>query len=153
MPTGLRGAIGRFVIRLCRPHGFLVLAFLAATGVLAALPTGSAAKMCGNVTLGQRSSGHTVTLHRCERVTIRLKEEFDGGYMWKVARRPAPSILKLISDKAVVTTPKGAVGGTDTRVFVYRAAGKGRTSLRLAESRSFASHLQIAKFTLLVRVR
>jgi predicted secreted protein len=94
-----------------------------------------------------------VILHRCERVTIRLKQQFDGGYTWKVARPPSPSILKLVSDRTVVTTPKGVVGGADTRVFVYRAVGKGKTSLRLAESQSFTRHSQIAKFTLSVRVR
>jgi predicted secreted protein len=121
--------------------------------VLGGVAAEGVAKTCGNLTVGKKSSGQTVTLHRCERLTIRLNEAFDGGYQWKATRRPAPSILKLLSDRAISNAPKGAVGGTDTRVFVYRAVGKGRTSLKLTESRPFVPHSQIAKFTLIVRVR
>jgi predicted secreted protein len=121
--------------------------------VLAATPTGAGARTCKNVSLGAKNSGQTVLLRPCDRVTIRLREAFDGGYQWKVTRRPAASVLRLVSDKVVVTTPKGAVGGTDRRVFVYRAVGKGRTSLKLGESRPFMRHSQIAKFTLFARVK
>lgn len=152
MPTGLRAVIRRFLMMMSPRQLCLVLTSLTAIGAVAAAPATSMARTCGNVTLGQKNSGHTVTLHRCERLTIRLKQAFDGGYSWKVARRPAPSILKLVSDKTVAPTPKGAVGGTDTRLFVYRAVGKGKTSLRLTEGRPFVPHSQIAKFTLFVRV-
>jgi len=88
----------------------------------------------------------------CDRLTIRLTEDFDGGYKWTVSHRPASKILRLVSNQAVRTEPPGVVGGTDERVVVYRAIGKGKTSLKLIESRSFQRDSQIAKFTLSVRV-
>ena len=152
MPTALLAFVCQFVMLIWRQRVLPVTALLTAC-VLAGMPAASVAKTCGNLTLGEKSSGRTVTLHPCEQVTIRLKQQFDGGYQWKATHRPAPSILKLVSDKTVATTPTGLVGGADRRVFVYRAVGKGRTALTLTESRPFARNSQIAKFTLFVRVR
>jgi predicted secreted protein len=145
-------AVRRIVMLMGRRRAVRVVALLTVCG-LAWIPTANAAKTCGKLSLGQKSSGRMVTLHRCERVTIRLKEQFDGGYQWKATHRPAAKILKLVSDKTLTSAQPGLVGGSDTRVFVYRAVGKGRTSLTLTESRPFASHSQIAKFTLSVRVK
>lgn len=153
MLTGLRTAVSPFVLLRYRPTVCLTLATLAALGAVTAASARSVARTCGSVTLSQRSSGHTVTLHPCDRVTIRLKEAFDGGYRWTPTRRPASRVLKLVSNKTVATTPPGAVGGSDTRVLVYRAVGKGNTSLTLTESRPFVPHSQIGHFKLFVHVK
>jgi predicted secreted protein len=136
------------LVPICR-----ALAAAAAILALAVLPAGASARTCKKLTVGQKSSGHTVTLHHCDRLTIRLTQQFDGGYQWKIVRRPSAKVLKLVSNKTVAPPVTGLVGGTDTRVIVYRAVGKGQTSLKLVESRSFQRNSQIAKFTLVVHVR
>jgi predicted secreted protein len=107
---------------------------------------------CTNTTVRANASGRSLVLQRCDRLTIRLTESFDGGYAWTVSHRPASRILELVSNQAVRTEPAGVVGGTDERVVVYRAVGTGTTSLRLIESRSLQRGSQIATFALSVRV-
>lgn len=140
--------------RLRRVTMICSVATLIATGLFAAGPAAGAARTCRHLTLDHRNSGQSLVLHVCDRVTIRLAEQSDGGYTWRQSKRPAPTVLKLVSDKTVVRKlPPGAVGGSDTRVFVYRAVAKGKTSLKLTESRPFMRHSQIASFTLAVRVK
>jgi hypothetical protein len=132
-------------------RGLLLCALLASLG--AGATSAGAAAACSDAKLNARSSGKTIVLGRpCDRITITLSQAFDGGYAWSVSRKPAASILKLVSAKSVATNPPGTVGGSDDYVIVYRGVGRGKTSFKLIEHQSFDAHSTIATFSVAVRV-
>jgi predicted secreted protein len=126
-------------------------AVVAVAAQLAGSAAADGARACHHMHLNRTDSGQRLVLRVCDRVTIRLRQQFDSGYSWRVARAPSRSVLKLVSDRTV--SRKGVVGGYDWRVFVYRAVGRGDTRLRLVESRSFQRHSPIARFRLAASVR
>lgn len=140
-----------FRSRIGVPRFMACAALAVATAAIVGLPSADAARTCRHTTLNRGDSGQTLVMHVCDRVTVRLRQQFDAGYTWRVVRTPSKSVLKLVSDRTI--TRKGVVGGYDWRVFVYRAVGKGDTRLKLVESRSFQKGSQIASFRLAASVR
>jgi len=129
-----------------------LIAGLAAFAGLVGAPASEAGRNCSNVVLGTQDSGRTLKLHKCDRVTISLQEASDGGYRWTVAHAPSKGVLKLVTQSEGTDVAPPAVGGYSTHSFVYEAVGKGSTSLKLVEARSFEKHSKIGGFKLSVRV-
>jgi predicted secreted protein len=124
--------------------------------IIALAPATSSARSCQTRVLTAGESGRSIVLHPCDRLTLRLTEASDGGYLWAVARRPRAGVLKLVSQTRVPSTTctPPCVGGNDTHVYVYRATGAGRTALALSERRPFEPHAApIARFTVTLEVR
>ncbi|HET9105117.1 MAG TPA: protease inhibitor I42 family protein [Solirubrobacteraceae bacterium] len=130
----------------------IVLVAAAIGALMIAVPVRGATR-CPTVTVTGRANRHTVSVLRCARLVIRLREAFDGGYSWQVRRRPARRVITLVSSRAVYPRNRpGMVGGYDTRVLTYRADGPGRTTLTLAEVRSGDAAHPVARYRLTVRV-
>ena len=108
------------------------LAVLAAAMVVLAGPAAASTTRV----VHKSDSGTTITVHKGDRLVVRLRECAPCGYAWKTAKKPDASVLKRIKSVYVArTAPRGGppvVGGAGTRVITYRARGTGRTSLRLA---------------------
>ena len=137
--------------RLAFLRGLSLCALLASVG--AGASSAGAAAPCTTTKLSAHSSGKTVVLEgTCDRIKITLTQSFDAGFSWSVSRKPAASILKLVSAKSVRTEPPGTVGGTDDYVVGYRGVGRGKTSLKLTENRVYGGHSTLATFSLTVRV-
>jgi predicted secreted protein len=97
------------------------LAVLGLTALaVACAPAAASAK-----TVGNGASGSKVSLSDGESLVIKLKPGDSGssGYHWRVAKKPAKSVLKLKSNK---TSSDGK-----RQVFTYVARGGGSTSLKL----------------------
>jgi predicted secreted protein len=75
-------------------------------------------------TVGGKANNSSVSLIRGQTLTIKLRPADSGstGFHWRVAKRPARSVLRLKSDR---TTSGGQ------QVFIYRARGAGGTILKL----------------------
>jgi predicted secreted protein len=132
---------------------------LAAPIVAGALAVGAlagpaaATPACSNTKLSARSSGKTITLTRvCDTITITLEQSSDGGYAWTVSRKPAASVLKLVSARSASTVTAPVVGAPGKYTAVYRAVGRGTAGLKLIESRSFQAGSTIGTFSITVRV-
>ena len=63
-----------------------------------------------------------------------LDENPSTGYAWHTTRRPSKRVLPFVSSKfdAPAQTDPPTTGAGGKRVFVYRAARKGSTSLALS---------------------
>lgn len=104
----------------------LALVALAAFAALASART-------GDTTVGRRQNGKLVHVALGGRLVVRLPENGSTGYGWRLVARPARSVLRL-SKVYVVEPPAGnppRVGQAGTRVYVFRDAGPGRTSLEI----------------------
>ena len=101
---------------------------------MAAVVIFPAAATAKTVSITASSNGKTVNLHRGDTLKVTLREVKDGGFTWRTLAVPAPTVLQTLSSRYV--PPKlapGAVGGEGKRVNRYRAAGTGRTRVRLAD--------------------
>jgi hypothetical protein len=85
--------------------------------------TGIGASGADANTVGQGASGSEVPLVTGQSLTIKLAPANSGstGYHWRVARKPARSVLRLTSSRS---------NGTQ-QVFTYKARRSGVTSLKL----------------------
>jgi predicted secreted protein len=107
------------------------------------------------ITVGAGANGKTVVLHRTDRLRIRLAENPSTGYHWQFAKRPAPAILRFVSSTFVAPpqTEPPTVGAGGTRVYLYRARGMGRTTLRLKYVGPGSNAPVARRYRLTVRVR
>jgi predicted secreted protein len=109
-------------------------------GTLALGATASSAK-----TVDLDDSGRTVSVAKGQSLVVRLTPANSGstGYAWWTTTKPAPAVLKLVSDKTV---------GTEQR-FTYRAKAIGRTSLKLQYRPPGRGAKGVKTFRLTVKVR
>ena len=119
---------------------------------LAVVPAASEAR---TVTVGAKQNGRTVVLDRHDRLRIRLAENPSTGYRWEFAKRPMPAVLRLISTTYVAPpqTQPPTVGAGGRRVYLFRARGMGRTTLRLRYVGPGSSAPVARRYRLTVRVR
>jgi predicted secreted protein len=121
-----------------------------ATAAVVVFPASAAAK---TVSVTASSNGRTVHLHRGDTLNVTLREVKDGGFTWRTLVAPAPAVLKTVSSRYVPPNlPAGAVGGEGKRVNRYRAAGAGRTKVRLGDFGPGRGAKPTARFTLTVVV-
>ena len=126
---------------------------LAAAAVVAlAAPVAADAR---TVTVRGSRNGDTVALQRGDRLRVELAENGSTGYRWQFAKRPLPAVLRFVRSTYVAPPesdpPVAGAGGT--RVYVFRARGSGRTSLRLRYVGPGSSAPVARRFRLTVRVR
>lgn len=128
---------------------------LTAAAVTAALAAAPAAARAVTVTVGAGANGRTIVLQRTDRLRISLAENPSTGYRWQFAKRPAAAILRLISSTYVAPpqTEPPTVGAGGTRIYLYRARGMGRTTLRLRYVGPGSSAPVARRYRLTVRVR
>jgi hypothetical protein len=75
---------------------------------------------------GNNLNGRGSTIEVGETIEVSLRPSNSGstGYHWRVAKRPKPSVLRLVSSRTVD-------GTRPQQVFTYRARGAGAASLNL----------------------
>jgi predicted secreted protein len=108
---------------------------LAATALVTALLLVPAAPAAAKeVKLTKKANGKTVTLADGDVLRVSLTENPSTGYGWRLAKRPARSILGLRANhfKQGPQDPKGpSVGVPGTRIFKWRALEAGTPSLKI----------------------
>lgn len=105
------------------------------------------------VVLGPKDSGRTVSVRAGTTIVVRLDSNPTTGYEWKLAERPARSVLRLVSHRyAAAPTQPGFVGGGGVDTWRFVAVAAGRTSLRLEYVRPWQSGHALKAFRLSLRV-
>jgi predicted secreted protein len=121
-----------------------------ATAAVAIFPAAAAAR---SVSVTASSNGKTVHLQRGDTLMVTLREVKDGGFTWRTLVAPAPAVLSTVSSRYVAPNlPPGSVGGEGKRVNRYRAAGAGRTRVRLGNYGPSRGAKPVQRFTLTVVV-
>jgi len=121
-----------------------------ATAAVVIFPAAAAAR---TVSITASSNGKTVHLQRGDTLIVTLREVKDGGLNWRTLVAPAPAVLSTVSSRYVAPNlPPGSVGGEGKRVNRYRAAGAGRTRVRLGEYGPSRGAKPVRRFTLTVVV-
>ncbi|MCS7232750.1 MAG: protease inhibitor I42 family protein [Synergistetes bacterium] len=86
------------------------------------------------IALKEEDSGREVLLKRGDILVVLLREVTTAGFVWKVTDFDKGRLLFLKSDN-VKLSPLGVLGGTDLRIFVFRAIEIGKTPLKIVYSR------------------
>ena len=127
-------------------------ALLAAAAAVLALPAAPA--LARTVTLSAKSNGRTVSLHKGDRVVVRLDANSSTGYRWSTTRHPNRRVVRLDSSKYVATpTSEPIAGSGGTQVVRLTARGRGRTSFALAYLSPGTPHTVGQRFRVTFRVR
>lgn len=122
---------------------------IVATVLLAACGAASvgAVRTC-TITVGMTANGSVRTLHRGDRLVVRLPSNPSTGYAWTISSAGRP-VLRLLSRSFLAPEDGQRVGAPGVAVFRFRAAAAGRTTLRLAYARSWETGAKPARtFTL-----
>ncbi|HVY10412.1 MAG TPA: protease inhibitor I42 family protein [Mycobacteriales bacterium] len=99
------------------------------------------------------SSGMTVSMKKGKTFKVSLHGCGDCGDYWSYGHRPDRKVLaKAAKTRTVSEAPPGAVGGTDHRVWTFKAVGRGTTTMRMVEHSASHHNKVIARFTLTVKV-
>jgi hypothetical protein len=109
-------------VKLNKPLTSIATSVLIATAALASSASGAA--HCHGHTVSYDLKGKThrsVSMHVCDRLTVKLHYPPMGFYHWDVTHKPKSKTLKLKSSG--INGPKGI------DFWVYRAHGKGQTSV------------------------
>lgn len=129
----------------------VVSAVVIVVTVVAASTGGSTARE--TITVGPAASGTQRTVHRGDRLVIRLPSNPSTGYAWTV-RAPARPVLVLTGRSFVAAPDGGRVGASGTAVLRFRVAAAGRRTVRLAYARSWEQGVAPADtFTLRIVAR
>ena len=100
---------------------------------LALLALTPASALARTVDLTASSSGRTVTLHKGDKVVVRLAANATTGYHWSTTARPDKAVVHQTSSKYVPKpTQPGIVGSGGTQVIRFTATGQGATRFATA---------------------
>ena len=100
---------------------------------------------------GLEDDGREIEVRPQDEFEINLPETRTAGYRWK-AERVADPACEMISDRSEAAT--GAVGGSGSHHFHFRAESAGSGEIKLHYGRSWEQEKGPSKtFTLKVRVR
>lgn len=101
--------------------------------LVAAMLLATSGAALADTTVGAKADRSTVSLHVGDRLTIRLSECESCGYRWVTGHAPDAAVLRRVSSRFVPPhLAPGAVGGSGTRVIVYRAVRAGFTRIVLS---------------------
>jgi predicted secreted protein len=87
----------------------------------------------------------------CDRIKVKFVFETQEPlvYVWRVTRRPTANVLKLVSHGYGRNT-----SNTGTQIWIYRAVGRGKTSVRFGDFTPSYPHQSAAStYKLTVTVR
>jgi len=90
------------------------------------------------VVLKEEDSNSEVALRVGDVLLVALKEVPSAGYKWEVLDFDRTKIL-FLQTEALRLSPPGVLGGTELRLFVFKAVSRGRTPLRIVYSRPWES--------------
>lgn len=98
-----------------------------------------AAAPAKTVTVGQKSSGHTLHVGRGTTLRVRLEDSPSTGTFWSVTTKPSRSVLTTEASKIV--SPNGKkdkhgnvlVGAPATHYFIWKARAAGSTTIALKQ--------------------
>ncbi len=93
----------------------------------------------------------SIAVHRCERIKVEfvIPTQTALVYLWRVTHKPATKVLKLRSHGYGKNTSQ-----TGTQIWMYRASGKGTTSVKFGDFTPSYPHQSAAStFKLTVAVR
>jgi inhibitor of cysteine peptidase len=142
--------------RLAALAGILSLV-LCSPPTLAAGPTangqtpGKEALQMSTITLTRADDGGTVDARVGDAVAVRLEENPTTGFKW--ALEPAGDDVLTPDGSDYVRSPNSAVGGGGERVFTFKAAKAGSTTIRLKLWRAWEGEKSTTStFTVTVRV-
>jgi predicted secreted protein len=136
------------------PMRILIVASAVAVLSLSAIGIGSAAP-AGHIPIYTGGdSGQTAHLIEHHEFKVSLETSTDGGYSWAFKQKPNSAVVKLVS-KHLKSDPHkaGTVGFGSHTIFLFRAVGRGTTSMRLVERRSFEKSNVVKRFSLKEVVR
>ena len=106
----------------------------------------------GTITVGQAANGSQRTLHRGDRLVVRLPSNPSTGYAWTVPSSTRPTLAPS-GRSYVPPADNERVGAPGTAVLRFRAVVAGKTVLRLSYARAWEKGVPPARtFTLTVRV-
>lgn len=90
------------------------------------------------VVLRDVDSGREVILRKGDILLIILKEVKTAGFQWDIVEFDTSKLLFLRSD-SIKLSPAGTLGGTELRIFTFKAVSPGRTPIRLVYRRAWES--------------
>jgi len=106
----------------------------------------------GTITVGQAANGSQRTLHRGDRLVVRLPSNPSTGYAWTVRSSTRPTLAPT-GRSYLPPADNGRVGTPGTAVLRFRAVVAGKTVLRLSYVRAWEKGVPPARtFALTVRV-
>jgi predicted secreted protein len=104
---------------------------------LAAFALLTASASAAIITVTKTKNGKTITLHKGDKLVVKLAANATTGYAWKV-KSVDKTVLKPLTSKYVPSpNPKHLVGAGGTYKLSLRALAKGSTTLTLVYVRSF----------------
>jgi len=86
------------------------------------------------VTLKEEDTGREIVLRDGDILVVLLKEVSTAGYRWDVVNFDRDKLLFLHSE-SLRLSPSGVLGGTNLRVFLFKAVGLGRTPIQIVYHR------------------
>ena len=132
------------------PATILALPLVAA----AVFPTAAVAK---TVTVGKKSSGHTLHIGRGDTLRVRLVDLPSSGYGWSVTTKPSRAVLakqksKIVSDNGKKQGGGVVVGAPATHFFIWKGKELGTTTIGLKEFGPGSKNASAAvRYTVVVR--
>jgi inhibitor of cysteine peptidase len=91
--------------------------------------------------LGPASNGHTYSVAPSTKIAITLPSNASTGYRWRLAGKPAASVVKFVSHHYVAPKPGSNPGAAGKEIWRFRAVGKGTTRLRLTYVQAGSKHV------------
>jgi len=129
-----------------------VVVVAAAQAVLLVVASAVTGATTGTITVGQAANGSQRTLHRGDRLVVRLPSNPSTGYAWTVPSSTRPTLAPS-GRSYVPPADNERVGAPGTAVLRFRAVVAGKTVLRLSYARAWEKGVPPARtFTLTVRV-
>ncbi len=125
-------------------------AVLASIGLFVATTPAAAKSACRTVRVST-SKQSKITVTPCERINIGFEIGTQGETfpVWDVSRRPAKKVLKYVRGGYENTNN---TNGTTTQYFLYKAVGRGQTTVKFCESTaSISGCLETYKLQVTVR--
>lgn len=101
-------------------------------GALALLALGGTAAAQSVVGIGEQSAGTTVRLHRGDTLVVSLGANATTGYSWRLSGVDRTVLRPDATSYVESKHPPGIVGAGGIAVLTFKAAARGRTTLKLA---------------------